>query len=136
MEQEMKRNLTFDGIVIKAFYGADKYDKEEKYRMTIKSDNIPYTDITVFDGAGSRFTPTWLKDMNGYITLKSLYDIPVKLSNGRESTFKEWIEGGTAKGSMVKCKIVQKESRGNGSVYPVAIKVITPGTPEDPFEDM
>lgn len=132
----MKSNLVFDGIVIKAFYGSDKFDKDEKYRLTIKSDNIPYTDITVFDGSGSRFTPTWLKDANGYISLKSIYDIPVKLANGRESTFQEWIESGTAKGSEVRCKIVQKISRGNGSVYPVAIKVLNAGLLDDPFEDM
>ena len=134
--KEIKSNLMFKGVVIKAFNGPDKFDKEDKNRITIKSDEIPYTDIVVFDESGSRFTPTWLKDMNGYISLKSIYDIPVKLSTGREVSFDDWIESGTAKGSTVMVKIVQKISRGNGSIYPVAIKVITPGTPENPFEGM
>lgn len=136
MEQEKKETLVFEGVVIKAFFGADKYDKEDKYRITIKSDNIPYTDIWVFDDAGPRFTPTWLKEMNGYISLKSNYEIPVKSATGRELSWDDWEETGTMKGSTVRVKIRQKLSRGNGAIYPVAIKVITPGIAEDPFEDM
>lgn len=132
----IERDLIFDGVVINAFYGNDKYDKYDKYRLVVKSDNIPYDKITVFDESGSRFTPTWLKEMNGYINLKSNYSFPIKDNRGRDLSFDDWLETGTAKGSTIRVKIRQKLSRGNGAVYPVAVKIITPGVAEDPFEDM
>ena len=129
-------DLMFEGVIIKAFFGSDTYDKEEKYRITVKSDNIPYTDITVFDESGSRFTPSWLKEMNGYISLKSNYEIPIRDVKGRELFWDDWMEEGTAKGSEVRVKIRQKVTRGNGAIYPVAIRILKPGIAEDPFEGM
>lgn len=135
-QTEQKNDLIFEGVIIKAYFGSDTYDKEEKYRITVKSDNIPYTDITVFDESGSRFTPSWLKEMNGYISLKSNYEIPVKDVKGRDLSWDDWMEAGTAKGSEVRVKIRQKVTRGNGAIYPVAIRVLNPGVAEDPFEGM
>ena len=136
-QEEKKMNkkeefLMITAKVVRAFFGSTRYDKEECNRITIKSDNMPYDDIWAYDDCGNKYTPSWLKDGDGYMNLKSNYDIPVKDAKGRRISFADWLEGETTTGAIVTVKIRQKE----GAIYPVAIKVIEDGENIDPFEDM
>ena len=132
MSNEKMEYLTFTAKVVRAFFGATRYDKDECNRITVHSDDMPYTDIWAYDDCGSKYTPSWLKDANGYMNLKSNFDIPVKDVRGRKISFDDWIESGTTTGAMVKIKIRQKE----GAIYPMAVKILQDGENVDPFEDM
>lgn len=118
--------LLITAKVVRAFFGSTKYDKDECNRITIKSDDMPYDYIWAYDDCGNKYTPSWLKNGDGYMNLKSNYDIPVKDAKGRSISFDDWLESEATTGAIVTVKIRQKE----GAIYPVAIKVI------DPFEDM
>lgn len=124
--------LIIDCKVVRAFTGPTKYDKEDANRITVYSDNMPYTSIWAFDECGSRYTPSWLKNADGYMNLKSSFDIPIKATNGKQITFSEWIDSDTSTGALIRVKIKQKE----GAVYPVAVKILIDGEDADPFDDM
>ena len=132
MDNKKMEYLTFNAKVVRAFHGATRYDKEECNRITVFSDDMPYTDIWAFDECGNKYTPSWLKDADGYMNLKSNFDIPVKDSRGKKITFDDWIESETTTGALVVVKIRQKE----GAIYPMAIKILQDGENVDPFEDM
>lgn len=132
---EKLNDIYIEGAVTKAFFGATRWDKEEKFRVTIKSEDIPYDEIKAYDNTKSSFIPDWYKDRNGYINLSSKYDIPCRYGN-EKFMFSEWINGAadlTAPGSMVVIRIRQK----NGSVcsvYPVAIDILSDGEIADVWE--
>lgn len=124
-ETAPKSDIYVEGTVTKAIFGGTRWDKDDKYRVTIKSDNIPYDDITAYDNTKSSFIPDWYKDRNGYINLSSRYDIPCRYGN-EKLDFSAWINGEadlTAPGSQVVIRIRQKD----GSVYPVAIDILRDG---------
>lgn len=129
----MKSNtyLIIEGTVVSAKYGATKFDSDNKYRLALESDSIPYDDITAYESVGSKMTPSWFKDKTGYINLNSIYNIPVADIDDNKIDFDNWIESGTATGSKVKVKVKQKE----GAIYPIAIRVIEEGEKVDLFSD-
>lgn len=125
--------LMVEGVVKGAKIGTTKFDKEEKQRISIKTENLDiYDEIDAYDNAGEKFTPDWFKNAEGYINLASQFDIPVLDENGNRITFEKWIDGGTALGSQVRLKFKVTD----GAVYPVAVKVLEPGEPFDVFEGM
>ena len=130
--QEKLNDIYIEGAVTKALFGATRWDKEDKFRVTIKSEDIPYDEIKAYDNTKSSFIPDWYKDRNGYINLSSKYDIPCRYGN-EKFMFSEWINGAadlTAPGSMVVIRIRQKD----GSVYPVAIDILSDGEIADVWE--
>lgn len=141
-EQEQKKEdrkmndkreiMNITGRIVRAFHGSTRKDSEECNRLTIYSDDMPYTDIWAYDECGSKYTPSWLKDAEGYMNLKSVFDIPVKDTRGRKISFDDWLESETTRGAIVVVKIRQKE----GAIYPMAIKILQDGENVDPFEDM
>ena len=125
--------LMVEGIVKAAKIGSTKFDKDDKARLSIKTENLDiYDEIDAFDNSGEKFTPDWYKQAEGYLNFSSKFDIPVLDENGRRLTFEEWIETGTALGSNVRVKFKNTD----GAVYPVAAKVLEPGEPFDVFEGM
>ena len=129
---EKLSDIYIEGTVSKALFGATRWDKEDKFRVTIKSDDIPYDDIKAYDNTKSSFIPDWYKDRNGYINLSSKYDIPCRYGN-EKLMFSQWINGEadlTAPGSIVVLRIRQKD----GSVYPVAIDILNDGEIADVWE--
>lgn len=131
---ETKKNeVIIEGVVVSARYGKTKFSEDEKNRLTIKSDNLPYE---VFDEAyksvGSKLTPTWLKERNGYINLNSKFDIPNKSINGRKQSFNDFIEEDTCVGSEVKIALTVKE----GAIYPIAFVVTKEGEPRNAFDGL
>lgn len=131
-ELKKEKKVIIEGIIIKAKYGATKFDDNNKYRITIKSDNIPFDEITAFENVGPKMTPSWYKDRGEYINLASIYSIPIQTPQGKRIDFDDWLDSEVAIGSTVKCSIRQKD----GAVYPMAIKVLEDGEPYDPFIDM
>lgn len=130
-KQELQK-MIIEGSVVSARYGANKFDDTNKYRISLKSDNIDYDNIHAFDNAGSKLTPAWYKNRDGYINLASIYEIPIKDYKGKVISFEEWLENYNALGSIVKVAIKQKD----GAIYPQAIVIIEDGEDRDPFEGM
>ena len=136
MEQEVKKELLkkliVEGVVVSARYGARKFDNNNKYRVAIKSDSINYDEIHAYDNVGTKLTPSWLKNRDGYINLSSIYSIPVMDARGKQIDFDVWLAEYNVLGSLVKVSIKQKD----GAIYPEAIKVLEDGEERNPFADL
>lgn len=136
MEQEVKKELLkkliVKGVVVSARYGATKFDDNNKYRVAIKSDSIKYDEIHAYDNVGTKLTPSWFKNRDGYINLSSIYSIPVMDARGKEIDFDDWLAEYNVLGSLVKVSIKQKD----GAIYPEAIKVLEDGEERNPFGDL
>ena len=136
MKKETKKaefkDVIVEGKVVSAYYGTTKYDDNKKYRLSIYSEVIDYTEFTAFDNSGAKLTPAWFKEQKGYINLSSLFDIPVMNTDGEEMTTQEWLDTKKAVHSFIKLKVRQKE----GAVYPAAIIVVEDGDEADPFAGM
>lgn len=132
---EAKRNnVIIEGVITSARIGTTKFDESTKNRLSIKCEDgvIPYELIDeCYKSSGARLTPSWVKDRNGYVNVSSKYDVPVKLKNGRTTTFAEFVDSPTVLGSTIKLSLNLKE----GAVYPKAIVVIEDGEENDPFAD-
>lgn len=122
-------DLIIVGTVASAYIGKSRFSDVEKKRLAIKSDSIPYDQITAFKDSGARLTPSWFKDKTGYINLASIYNIPVKDTRGREITFEEFCDLETSIGSKIKISIKQSE----GALYPKAFVILEDGEPRDAF---
>ena len=136
MEQEMKKELMkkliVEGVVVSARYGANKFDDTNKYRIALKCDDLNYDEIHAYDNVGTKLTPSWFKNRDGYINFSSIYSIPVMDASGKRISFDDWLENYNVLGSIVKVAFKQKD----GAVYPEAIKVLEDGEERDPFADM
>ena len=127
---EKLNDVYLTGKVVRAYYGTSRKDETEKYRFTIFDEKMPYEKIDAFDSSSSKYTPTWFKDLEGYVNLSSMYDIPVRFGN-KDMTFDEWLKGElTPPNSIVTVRVRQKQ----GAVYPVAILVKEDGFTENPFD--
>lgn len=132
MKKELMKKLIVEGVVVSARYGANKFDDTNKYRIALKSDDLNYDEIHAYDNVGTKLTPSWFKNRDGYINLSSIYSIPVMDAAGKKISFDDWMENYNVLGSIVKISIKQKD----GAVYPEAIKVLEDGEERDPFADM
>lgn len=132
---EKMSKLIIEGVIVSARYGATKFDDTNKYRLAIKSDNIPYDDIHAYDNVGTKLTPSWFKNQDGYMNLSSIYAIPLMDVKGKKITFEDWINDENdynVLGSLVRISVKQKD----GAIYPEAIKVLEEGEERDPFTDL
>lgn len=131
-EKKTVDNIIIEGVVKSAYIGGSKFNETKKNRIAVKSETIPYDQITAYEGVGNKLTPAWFKDKTGYINLASIYNIPVMGVKGEIMTFEEFTENERAIGSKVRMSITQRE----GAVYPKAIKVLELGEERDPFEGL
>lgn len=131
-QSKVMENVIVEGVIVSARYGSTKFDDRNKYRFSIKSDNIPYDEIVAYEGVGTKMTPAWFINQDGYINLASIYSIPVLNSEGIKTETDAWFNTDNVIGSKVRVSIRQKE----GAVYPVAIKVLEDGDERDPFKDL
>lgn len=130
--KKQHETIVVKGIVKKAYTGKTKFSEDVKNRITIFSEDFPYTDITAYDDQPDKLTPGWFKDQEGYCNLASGFDVDVMASNGKKITFEEWVNNYDTHNAEVTVKIRQKD----GAIYPVAIKVYKDGEPVDNFDDM
>lgn len=131
-QSKVMENVIVEGVIVSARYGSTKFDDRNKYRFSIKSDSIPYDEIVAYEGVGTKMTPAWFINQDGYINLASIYSIPVLNSEGIKTETDAWFNTDNVIGSKVRVSIRQKE----GAVYPVAIKVLEDGEERDPFKDL
>lgn len=131
-QSKVMENVIVEGVIVSARYGSTKFDDRNKYRFSIKSDNIPYDEIVAYEGVGTKMTPAWFINQDGYINLASIYSIPVLNSEGIKTETDAWFNTDNVIGSKVRVSIRQKD----GAVYPVAIKVLEDGEERDPFKDL
>lgn len=117
--------------IVRAYFGSTKFNPNEKNHITLNGD-IPYDDIVAYEKVGSKLTPSWFKNREGYMNLSSVYDVPVRTENNSVIPFSDWIESCNPINSEVNVKIIQKD----GACYPVAIDVIKDGDEQNPFLDM
>lgn len=130
--QKTPNTLIIKGVnVVRAYFGTTKFNSEPKYHITVNGD-IPYDSITAYDNAGTKLTPTWYKNKDGYMNVASKFEIPVQDIKGKFIDFEDWIEEYNAIGAIVNIKIIQKD----GAIYPVAIVVVKDGEEINPFEGM
>lgn len=84
-----------------------------------------------FKDTGKKFTPAWIKEFEGYVNLKTQYELPYRNVEGAEF---DSIEKGIAEGlkwmnAEVKVSINVKE----GAIYPNAIVFLSEGTAFNAF---
>lgn len=137
MEKAMETSNKEEKLVIKckvvrAFVGETKYDKKVANRITVFSEEMPYDEIWAYDECGAKYTPSWLKDANGYMNLKSNFDIDVQGVDGTKMSFDDWLEEGRTRGAEITIKVKQTA----GAIYPVCIKVYADGDEDTSFDDM
>ena len=134
-EKKGKEIVIVEGTVVSARIGTSRFDDKEKCRLSIKCEpeTLDYAKFEkAYEKSGSRLTPNWVKDKDGYINLNSKFDIPCKDITGKIITFEEFTEKSTALGSLIKVSLTIKE----GAVYPVAFKVLQEGEELNPFEGL
>ena len=134
-EKKGKEIVIVEGTVVSARIGTSRFDDKEKCRLSIKCEptTLDYVKFDkAFEKGGSRLTPNWVKNKDGYINLNSKFDIPVKDINGKVISFEEFTEKSTALGSRIIISLSIKE----GAVYPVAFKVLEEGEEINPFEGL
>lgn len=87
-----------------------------------------------FKDAGKKFTPSWLQKFEGYVNLKTEFELPCMDLDGNEhDSIEEFIkeEKFPYLGAEVKCSINVKE----GAIYPNSIKFLSEGKPYNPFSE-
>ena len=109
-------------------------DQLETTLSLFSEDEEVYSKLaSAYEDTHEKFIPRWFKEKNGYINLKSNYDIPVLTTNDEETTLIDLInELPTLIGSKVNISLTLAD----GAVYPNAIKIIEDGEVKNPFEGL
>ena len=109
-------------------------DQLETTLSLFSEDEEIYSKLSsAYEDTHEKFIPRWFKEKNGYINLKSNYDIPVLTTNDEETTLVDLInESPTLIGSKVNISLTLTD----GAVYPNAIKIVEDGEVKNPFEGL
>ena len=88
-----------------------------------------------FKDSGTKFTPEWVKNFEGYVNLSTVYDLPFSdcTTGKRGESLEDYIADSFEKwcGASVGISINLKD----GAVYPKAIVIYGEGKEFDPFAD-
>lgn len=89
--------------------------------------------LDVFKDSGAKFTPSWLKNFEGYVSLCTQYDLPyIAIDKSEHMSIEKGIaEGLKWMGAEVALSVALKD----GAIYPNAVKFITEGQGFDPFAE-
>ena len=135
-----------DVTLVKAKRGGKSVWDNKTKRFTYNNDQLETT-LTLFsedeeiysklasayEDTHEKFIPRWFKEKNGFINLKSNYDIPVLTTNDEETTLVDLInESPTLIGSKVNISLTLTD----GAIYPNAIKIIEDGEVKNPFDGL
>lgn len=109
-------------------------DQLETTLSLFSEDEEVYSKLaSAYEDTHEKFVPRWFKEKDGYINLKSNFDIPVLTTNDEETTLVDLInESPTLIGSKVNISLTLAD----GAVYPNAIKIIEDGEVKNPFEGL
>lgn len=146
-ENQIKQIVLKGVKLIKATHGGNKVWNNRTHRYDVDSENI-VTALTLaeltpehyellkpaYEGVASNFVPKWFTDADGFINLKSWFEVPVMGTSGETySDIVELIEScSTLIGSTVNIAIDIKK----GSVYPHSLKITEYGEERNPFENL
>ena len=109
-------------------------DQLETTLSLFSEDEEVYSKLSsAYENTHEKFIPRWFKEKEGYINLKSNFDIPVLTTNDEETTLADLInESPTLIGSKVNISLTLAD----GAIYPNAIKIIEDGEDKNPFEGL
>lgn len=138
MEINTTETVILKGKVSFAKFGSSKKDARDMYRLTIEVPNFEIETRKKIAEAyeNAVMIPKFIKDSScNTVNLKSLYDVPIKCSDGEIETLQDWLDDGRTIDAevSVKCKIKKMEE--SGAIYPSAIKIHKFGSKYDLFAD-
>lgn len=144
MANETTKTCKFEGTLKSAYTHTDKDDNGNVkgitniislFRDGLTVDGKPEVDKffdAMYKDTVKKYIPDWHKEKKDYITVKSAYNIPVKLDEeGTQMSFAEFVERGNIRGAKVILKCNVKVN----ACYPSALLVLSEGEPYDAFKD-
>lgn len=133
--------MIIKGKLIKCKREVKEFDKkrrsEEKLFITLAEADVNDEMLDklqeVFKDSGSKFTPDWVKDFEGYVNLSTKYELPFRDVNKVEyPSIEAAIEHGLKWiGAEVKVSVNLKE----GALYPSALIMLTEGEAHNAFAE-
>lgn len=133
--------MIIKGKLIKCKREVKEFDKkrrsEEKLFITLAEADVDAVMIDklqeVFKDSGSKFTPDWVKNFDGYVNLSTKYELPFRDVNKVEySSIEAAIENGLKWiGAEVKVSVNLKE----GALYPSSLIMLTEGEAHNAFAE-
>lgn len=88
-----------------------------------------------YKDSGTKFTPEWVKNFEGYVNVSTVYDLPYsdQVNNKQGESLEDYIADDFDKwcGASVGLSLNLKE----GAVYPKALMIYEEGKEFDPFAD-
>lgn len=134
------KTLIIKGELIKARREAKEFrGRKQAEKFCISLANVVLSDEqkeiikSAYVNSGENFTPTWVKEMNGYVNLSTSFDVPVKHIDGvTEPSFEKSIENGFP---FMHSKVQVALAIKDGAIYPKAIKVDSEGELYNAFAD-
>lgn len=128
--------IFFEGVLVSAYKKSqgENGNKVSKNKINVSSDdNSVWERLTkIYENTPKKYIPEWFKnrDDKNMISLKSTYDIPVRIEEtGEKFTFDEFCERGLIRGAKVKMKCNIRDY----SVYPSAMVIYEDGEEYDAF---
>lgn len=111
---------------------------DEKLYITLADADLNDEDMQVFKEAykssGEKFTPSWIKEYEGFVNLSTVFDVPVKVAFDCDRVFDsalEYTKEYDFYNADVQLSIIIKE----GALYPRSMIVESAGEPYDQFAD-
>lgn len=109
-------------------------------RLYISLANVVLTDVQMkeieecFKDSGNKFTPSWVKEKNGYVNVSTKYELPCDLfGKCKFDSIEDAISDGEL--NYFKSEVTLSVNLKDGAIYPKAIRIDVDGEPLDPFED-
>ena len=129
--------IFFDAVLVSCYKKTQKSDEgkvsKNKLNMTTSDKNLWEHLDNLYESTPKKFIPAWYKgrDEKNMVSLKSQYDIPVKIdSTGETMSFDSFCERGKIRGAKIKVKCNIKDY----SIYPSAFVVFEDGEEYNAFE--
>lgn len=139
-KETSRKNIVVEGTLIKARREKKSFKGNEVNKFNVTVAEVELTDEQknilkeAFKDSGVSFTPSWVKDFEGYVNVgSSEFAIPFKDAMGKkyDSLEDEVDDGLPYMGAKVRMALNVKQ----GAVYPKAIVFLTEGEPYNPFND-
>lgn len=92
--------------------------------------------LAAFKDNGDNFTPTWLKNFEGYVNLSTQFELPCRdLDGGEYDSIEEFIKNKDINFPWHKAPVALSLNIKEGAIYPAAIVFTGEGDSFNPFAD-
>lgn len=89
-----------------------------------------------FKDAGKKFTPEWVKKFEGFVNLKTEYELPCKTPDGVEHpSIEKLIQADKFPFRMADVKVSINLKKDKNAIYPVSVIFMSEGEPYNPFAE-